>query len=151
MFPLVVCALQESGSLPDWEQLVEDRIGEDYERLASETMRAIHIVLYARFALCRHISHIRTASIATGVGNVLGNKGAVAISLQLSHTKLLFIGAHFAAHDEMVDRRNADFQRIRFGLFSKDTTLVDSRLGARSEPAREWPFERVQSRLCCLP
>lgn len=32
--------------------------------------------------------------------------------------KLLFIGSHFAAHDDKVDRRNADYARIKAGLSS---------------------------------
>jgi hypothetical protein len=54
-----------------------------------------------------------------GVGNVLGNKGGVAIALRLDGaTRFVFVTAHFAAHDAMVEQRNSDFQRINSGLFS---------------------------------
>jgi hypothetical protein len=45
-------------------------------------------------------------------------QGGVALALQLPDLKLLFIGSHFAAHDDNVERRNADFHRIRTGLFT---------------------------------
>ena len=53
------------------------------------------------------------------MGNLLGNKGAVAVRLVLdSQLKLMFIGSHLAAHAERVADRNADFHRIASGLFS---------------------------------
>ena len=45
-------------------------------------------------------------------------QGAVGISMQLAGLRLMLISSHFAAHDEMVERRNADFHRVRTGLFS---------------------------------
>lgn len=55
----------------------------------------------------------------TGVGNVLGNKGGVAISLTYEGTKFAFISSHFAAHDHKVEERNDNYHRIRTGLFSR--------------------------------
>ena len=55
-----------------------------------------------------------------GVGNVLGNKGGVGVALTyMKHTRLLFVNAHFAAHDNKVAQRQADYLRIKAGLFSK--------------------------------
>ncbi len=56
--------------------------------------------------------------MATGVGNVLGNKGGVAVTFTLLGARVLLVGAHFAAHDQNVERRNADFHRICAGLFA---------------------------------
>lgn len=42
----------------------------------------------------------------------MGNKGGVGIGFELSLTSLLFINAHFAAHQHKVDQRNADFHAI---------------------------------------
>lgn len=53
-----------------------------------------------------------------GIGNVLGNKGAVAVAATyLQKVSLLFINSHFAAHQDKVLQRQADFMRIRSGLF----------------------------------
>ena len=60
-----------------------------------------------------------TGSLApSGMGNVLGNKGGVAIALCFDNTKLLFVTAHFAAHEKMLAQRNADFHRINRLLFA---------------------------------
>ena len=54
-----------------------------------------------------------------GIGNVLGNKGAVAVAATyLQKVSLLFINSHFAAHQDKVLQRQADFMRIRSGLFA---------------------------------
>ena len=54
-----------------------------------------------------------------GVGNVLGNKGGVGVALTyMKHTRLLFVNAHFAAHDHKVAQRQADYLRIKAGLFN---------------------------------
>ncbi len=68
------------------------------------------------------VKDVRTSSIACGVGNVLGNKGAVGVSLSVDALRLLFINSHLAAHDEHIERRNADYQRIFTGLFSASAT-----------------------------
>ncbi len=48
---------------------------------------------------------------------MLGNKGGVAIAFTFDATRLLFITAHFAAHEKMLAQRNADFHRINKMLF----------------------------------
>jgi hypothetical protein len=53
----------------------------------------------------------------------------VALSVQLVDYRLLFIGSHFAAHDNKVERRNADFTRIKAGLFNSSSSSL-AELGA---------------------
>ena len=54
-----------------------------------------------------------------GVGNIVGNKGGVAVSATYrQNTRLLFVTSHFAAHDHKVQQRRADYLRISAGLFS---------------------------------
>lgn len=60
--------------------------------------------------------------VHTGVGNMLGNKGGVAIAFKFDDTRLLFVTAHFAAHEKMLAQRNADFHRINKFLFMPKTS-----------------------------
>ena len=62
-------------------------------------------------------SRLEAHSDAAGIGNVLGNKGAVAVAVTVRSTRLLFICAHFAAHEKQLQQRNAEAARIRAGLF----------------------------------
>ena len=50
--------------------------------------------------------------MATGAGNTLGNKGAVAIFLKFGTTRLLVANAHLAAHQHAEEQRNSDFSKI---------------------------------------
>jgi len=115
---LLAFATQETYSVTEWEKLVGEALGPDYCRLGSVSLRVITLGLWGRRSLRRHVRQLKASSVATGIGNVVGNKGGVALSLQLGELKLLFIGAHFAAHDDQVARRNADFHAIRTGLFA---------------------------------
>lgn len=36
----------------------------------------------------------------------------------MNHTRVLFVNAHFAAHDHKVAQRQADYLRIKAGLFN---------------------------------
>ena len=57
--------------------------------------------------------------MAAGIGNIWHNKGAVGITLTyMKHTRLLFINAHFNAHDKNVAARQADYLRIKALLFA---------------------------------
>jgi hypothetical protein len=179
--------MQESCSLAEWERAVSGALGPDYCRLSSVSLRAICLGLWARRRLRGRVLRLRASSVATGLGNMYGNKvgrgwagaergsggggfalsshpggaalslclfcepslpkhhqplvsalnpawlatltpqGGVALSLQLgSGLRLLFVGAHFAAHGGRVARRNADFHAIRAGLFRGGAALAAS-------------------------
>lgn len=57
-------------------------------------------------------SNIRGYTEATGIGNVLGNKGGVVVSLLFRHTSLCFVSSHLAAHQEHTATRNANYKAI---------------------------------------
>lgn len=50
--------------------------------------------------------------MATGFGNVVGNKGGVQVGFRLGRTSLAFINAHLAAHQEKMNDRTRDFTKI---------------------------------------
>ena len=75
----------------------------------------------SRRSTCSAAYHTYTGLLCAnaGVGNVLGNKGGVGVALTyMKHTRLLFVNAHFAAHDHKVAQRQADYLRIKAGLFN---------------------------------
>jgi hypothetical protein len=78
---------------------------------------------------------VSSAAVATGVGNTLGNKGGVGISMNIGSTRFAFFNAHFAAHQNAVKRRNLDFKKISKAmpplLLKKDAVhLQVNRIGA---------------------
>lgn len=60
-----------------------------------------------------HMCSVATsAAVAFGVGNTLGNKGAVGMLLRIGSTKMIFVNAHLAAHQNAVRHRNAEFHKV---------------------------------------
>lgn len=74
------------------------------------------MMMFAHESIAYHITEIVSASVATGVGNTLGNKGGVGISFRIGETKIVVVNAHLAAHDKAVKQRNADFAKINHSL-----------------------------------
>lgn len=61
----------------------------------------------------------------------------MALSVELLDLKLLFISSHLAAHGDQVQQRNADYQRIRAGLFaSGPSTPRSATLGSSNGSPR---------------
>ena len=64
------------------------------------------------------IKEVKCSSVATGLGSVWGNKGGVGVGLKLFSTKYVLVNSHFAAHQDMIDERNKDFNRIYKEMFT---------------------------------
>jgi len=64
--------------------------------------------------------------VARGIFNTLGNKGGVAISLQLNEGNICFVNSHLAAHMGYVEERNQDYNAIVEGIrFDDGRTISD--------------------------
>lgn len=88
-------------------------ITEDYVTVAQVTLWGIHLFLYAQQNVAKHISNVTVDTVATGVANVLGNKGAVAVGFSYKDTtSFAIVSAHLAARHERVAQRNTDYATI---------------------------------------
>jgi hypothetical protein len=115
-----------NSSKAKWEARLAAAFGDRYTLVATETMMAIHIAIFVRTGLMKHVKHVETSQIATGLLNGrVGNKGAVGVSFRLGCTRLLFLSAHFAAHQTKVEERNSDFARIAQFFRVHDRSLYD--------------------------
>ena len=84
---------------------------EKYELISSETLCAIHLVIFIKESLIKHISKVRVNKVKTGAKNLLGNKGAVGISFNIFNLSIMIINCHLAAYQDRSLQRNIDFQR----------------------------------------
>lgn len=86
--------------------------GVRYELIGSKQMVGLLLVVFVRLEARRHVSDVSLQTVGTGFMGVMGNKGAVALSMRYYDTSLCFVNAHLAAGESSVDRRNQDYQEI---------------------------------------
>ena len=94
-----------------WETSLKNYFGNDYALIASETLCAIHLVIFIRSSLIKNISKVQANKVKTGAKNLLGNKGAVGISFNIFNLSIMIINCHLAATQNRSLQRNIDFQR----------------------------------------
>ncbi|KAH8294451.1 hypothetical protein KR018_006750 [Drosophila ironensis] len=101
--------------------------GVEYEVLQSHRLLGIMLTVIVRKSLLQNILRHRYKSVARGVFfNTLGNKGGVAISLQLNEANICFVNSHLAAHMQNVEERNQDYQGIVENMrFDDGRTISD--------------------------
>lgn len=99
-------------SKKEWELCLQLALGEEYSMIASHGLQAIHNIVFAHQSVLPLIQEksVRSCAIPTGLGNQMGNKGGVGITLTLGRTSMIFVSCHFEAHQNRVEKRNANFQ-----------------------------------------
>ncbi|KAI8086591.1 Endonuclease/exonuclease/phosphatase [Halteromyces radiatus] len=95
-----------------WEQRLSDYLGEHYQLLRCETLAALHLAVFVWKPVASYVKNIHSADIKTGWANMVGNKGAVAVSLDFGSQSFLFINCHLRAHQTKLAERNANVHRI---------------------------------------
>ncbi|XP_046873076.1 inositol polyphosphate phosphatase-like 1b isoform X1 [Hypomesus transpacificus] len=86
-----------------------------YKPVAVQSLWNMKLAVFVKPEHESRISHVNTASVKTGLGNTLGNKGAVGISFLFSGTSFGFVNCHLTSGSEKVLRRNqncADILRL---------------------------------------
>lgn len=112
-----------------FSKYVQRAIGSDYLLVAKHHLMEIKLLLFVNRKHEHRIGKTESTSEATGIGNVVGNKGAVAVKLVVNDTSFCFVSSHLAAHEgtKFCQQRNADVQEIMRNLeksgMSKSSTL----------------------------
>jgi len=70
------------------------------------------MMVLIRRPLAARVSNVLMSTCATGVGDVLGNKGGVGLSFTYQETSLAFVACHLAARSERVSQRAENVSRI---------------------------------------
>jgi Endonuclease/Exonuclease/phosphatase family 2 len=87
-----------------------------YICVACERLWEMAVIVLVRKDLSRRVTNIDSDTLATGVGDVLGNKGAVAVSFDYDDTSLCFVCSHLAARAERVPQRAEMYSKIVRGI-----------------------------------
>ena len=94
--------------------------GEPLHRVGAVSLGQIHMLVLCREELREFVTAVETVTEAMGVGGVGSNKGATALAMHVCSHSLCFVNCHLAAHDEYVNKRNANLSEmerdIKLGL-----------------------------------
>jgi phosphatidylinositol-3,4,5-trisphosphate 5-phosphatase 2 len=108
----------------DWIHTLKTHFGQRYKLVHATSRGQMRLVIFVRDDAEKAISEVKSDSEATGVGNVLANKGGVCISFKFWDTGLCFVNCHFAAHAGQCEARNSNYRQIagqmRLGIEGMD-------------------------------
>uniref|UniRef100_A0A7S4NMY5 Inositol polyphosphate-related phosphatase domain-containing protein n=1 Tax=Guillardia theta TaxID=55529 RepID=A0A7S4NMY5_GUITH len=116
---MVNCGTLQSFLRPSkakWERRVKAILGPDFRKVASYTLNAMHLVVYARKEIFKQVVQVKIHHVATGFLGLVGNKGGIAVKFSLGDRSLCFINSHLSAHQSQVEERNEDWRKIERGL-----------------------------------
>lgn len=84
----------------------------DYKLVAVQSLCNMRLAVFVKPEHESRVSHVSTASVKTGLGNTLGNKGGVGVSFFFNGTSFGFVNCHLTSGSDKVLRRNQNFVDI---------------------------------------
>ena len=116
-----------------WEEAVKNCLNSDptleedsYVLLRSGQLVGAALMIFVKTSFLPLVKHVEGGIKKTGLSGIAGNKGAVAIRMDLASTSVCFVTAHLAAGFANYEERNKDYRTISSGLsFSKGRGIDD--------------------------
>ena len=101
---------------------IKEAIGNDFVLLKQEHLLEMTMLIFIRPNIKPYISKVQRITEATGAMNMLGNKGGLAVFMQINfpgfeEERLIFVSSHLAAHQDLkfIRKRNQDVKNIMKG------------------------------------
>ncbi|KIV78184.1 hypothetical protein, variant 2 [Exophiala sideris] len=99
---------------------------DDYVLLRSGQLVGAALLVFVRSTILERIKNVEGAIKKTGMSGIAGNKGAVAIRMDIESTSVCFVTAHLAAGFANYEERNRDYNTITSGLrFQRNRSIED--------------------------
>ena len=136
-------ASAETGAaVSAWEARVTAELDEwhgrgAYTQLACRQLVGLALFVYVRREIVHHTSAARVAAAGTGLLGVMGNKGAVAVSLRVHSSTLCFVTCHLAHGGGAAEARNADYRTLCERLVFDSTELESHPVKPEASPLPE--------------
>ena len=141
-----------------WINVLDNIIMKDnklkFKQLAKVRMFGLFLIIYANSALIEkdRIKDIYTSSIATGIMDIVGNKGSVGVSMKIYENRVCFVCSHFAADTDKVEKRNSDFRSTKQKLrFNNDPNDLNSYYDLENDHDAIFWFGDLNYRLDQIP
>ncbi|OAL21016.1 hypothetical protein AYO20_11440 [Fonsecaea nubica] len=100
--------------------------GDEYVLLRSGQLVGAALMVFVRASILGRIKNVEGAIKKTGMSGIAGNKGAVAIRMDIESTSVCFVTAHLAAGFANYEERNRDYNTITSGLrFQRNRSIED--------------------------
>mmetsp|Transcript_4739 Transcript_4739/g.29931 ORF Transcript_4739/g.29931 Transcript_4739/m.29931 type:complete len:455 (-) Transcript_4739:3588-4952(-) len=102
-------------------------LGEDFGLVGQSNLLQIRLFVFARKSsgIFGIIKDVETNTLATGILNMIGNKGAAIVSFKVNDRSLCFCCCHLAAHEgqDFLDARNRSAKAILSSTTDKEDML----------------------------
>ncbi|WFC99862.1 phosphoinositide 5-phosphatase [Malassezia yamatoensis] len=110
-----------------WERMILHALrneDDSYVVLRCELLFATSLIVLVKDSMLKHVHNVEATTKKTGFRGMSGNKGGVAIRMDVHDTGVCFVGSHLAAGNTNVDERNNDFGSIARGMqFPRGRTI----------------------------
>ena len=95
----------------DWVKVVSQEF-QGYVIKCEVTFWEMRLLVFVKRVHAKYTSTVETDHVGCGIGDRLGNKGAIAAALSIYDTTLCFVNSHLEANQLEVRGRNDDFAKI---------------------------------------
>ena len=98
-----------------WFDFLLATLGSEFVLLQSEILMQMRLAVFIRAELQSRVRNVKVGSKATGIGNLVGNKGGLLVHVEFDNGETIaFVSCHLAAHEEpkFLQARNAMIPEI---------------------------------------
>ena len=93
--------VQEIKVRMHWFDFLSAAVGAEYVLLQSEMLLQMRLAVFVKKRLVSRIQSVKVGSKATGLGNLVGNKGGIIVHIELDNGETIaFVSCHLAAHEQ---------------------------------------------------